>query len=75
MANKRVILIILDGWGYAPSWGGNAVESAETPVMDNLWRKFPHTILKAAEEAVGLPIHEPGNSEVGHLNIGCGQVV
>ena len=75
MANKRVILIILDGWGYAPSWGGNAVESAETPVMDNLWRKFPHTILKAAEEAVGLPIHEPGNSEVGHLNLGSGQIV
>jgi len=75
MNNKKVILVILDGCGYAPAWGGNAVEAAETPVMDNLWRKFPHTIIKAAEGAVGLPIHEPGNSEVGHLNLGSGQIV
>src|SRR3990172_4080139 len=72
---QKVILIILDGWGYAPAWGGNAVEMAETPNMDNYWRKYSHTILKAAEEAVGLPYHEPGNSEVGHLNIGSGLVV
>ncbi|MEK7143144.1 MAG: 2,3-bisphosphoglycerate-independent phosphoglycerate mutase [Patescibacteria group bacterium] len=72
---QKLTLIILDGWGYAPSWGGNAVETAETPTMDSLWRKYPHTILKAAEESVGLPIHEPGNSEVGHLNIGSGQIV
>lgn len=71
----KVILIILDGWGYAPPWGGNAVEMADTPNMDNLWRKNPHTTLKAAEEAVGLPRHEPGNSEVGHLNLGSGQIV
>ncbi len=69
------MLIILDGWGYAPSWGGNAIETADKPNMDNFWRKYPHTILRAAEEAVGLPIHEPGNSEVGHLNIGCGEIV
>lgn len=72
---QKCVLIILDGWGYAPSWGGNAVEAAETPNMDTYWRKYPHTVLKAAEEAVGLPIHEPGNSEVGHLNIGSGQIV
>ena len=75
MTAQKVILIILDGWGYAPAWGGNAVEMAMTPSMDSLWRKYPHTILKAAEEAVGLPRHEPGNSEVGHLNLGCGQIV
>lgn len=68
-------MIILDGWGLAPAWGGNAIEMANTPNMDNLWRKFPHTELKASEEAVGLPEHEPGNSEVGHLNIGSGQIV
>lgn len=71
----KVILIILDGWGIAPAWGGNAVESAETLNFDNYWRKYPHTVLKASEEAVGLPVHEPGNSEVGHLNIGCGRIV
>ena len=75
MNSQKVILLILDGWGYAPAWGGNAVEEAETPNMDSYWRKYPHTILKAAEEAVGLPHHEPGNSEVGHLNLGCGQIV
>lgn len=75
MNTQKVILVILDGWGYAPSWGGNAVELAETPNFDNYWRKYPHTTLKAAEEAVGLPHHEPGNSEVGHLNIGSGQIV
>lgn len=72
---QRVILIILDGWGYAPAWGGNAVEMAETVNFDNFWRKYPHTIIKASEESVGLPRHEPGNSEVGHLNLGCGQIV
>jgi len=72
---QKVTLIILDGWGLAPAWGGNAIEMAETPNMDNLWRKYPHTQLKAAEEAVGLPRHENGNSEVGHLNIGSGQIV
>jgi len=65
----------MDGWGLAPAWGGNAIEMAETPNLDELWRKFPHTELRAAEEAVGLPRHEMGNSEVGHLNLGCGQIV
>lgn len=73
--NPKVVLIIMDGWGLAPAWGGNAIEMAQTPNIDTLWRKFPHASLKAAEEAVGLPRHEPGNSEVGHLNIGCGQIV
>ena len=72
---RKVVLIILDGWGIAPAWGGNAVEMAETPNFDNLWKKFPHIALKAAEEAVGLPHHEPGNSEVGHLNLGSGEIV
>jgi len=70
----NVVLIILDGWGIAPAWGGNAIAMAETPSFSHFWKTYPHTALKAAEEAVGLPIHEPGNSEVGHLNIGCGQI-
>lgn len=74
MIDRKIVLLILDGWGLAPAWGGNAIEMAETPHMDEIWRKFPRTTLKAAEEAVGLPVHEMGNSEVGHLNIGCGQI-
>ena len=72
---EKVILLIMDGWGLAPAWGGNAIEMAQTPNIDNFWRKFPHCELKAAEESVGLPRHEMGNSEVGHLNLGCGQIV
>jgi 2,3-bisphosphoglycerate-independent phosphoglycerate mutase len=75
MQTNKTLLVILDGWGYAPAWGGNAIEIAETPNMDIFWRKYPHTTLLAAEEAVGLPVHEPGNSEVGHLNLGSGQIV
>lgn len=73
--SRKIILIIMDGWGLAPAWGGNAIEMAATPNIDRLWRKMPHTSLAAAQEAVGLPVHEMGNSEVGHLNLGCGQVV
>src|SRR3990167_8621464 len=73
--NKSVILIILDGWGSAPAWGGNAPAIADTPNIDQMWKKFPHTTLLASGEAVGLPGHEQGNSEVGHLNIGSGRVV
>lgn len=72
---RKIILLILDGWGLAPAWGGNAISMAETPNMDRLWKEYPHTQLLAAEEAVGLPEKEPGNSEVGHLNIGSGQIV
>jgi 2,3-bisphosphoglycerate-independent phosphoglycerate mutase len=66
--------VILDGWGCAPPGRGNAVELAETPVFDRLWSTYPHTTLKAAGEAVGLPPGQMGNSEVGHLTIGSGRV-
>ena len=72
---KPLILCILDGWGYASPWGGNAVSEANTPNFDRLWRDFPHTLLLSSGEAVGLPGHEMGNSEVGHLNLGAGRVV
>jgi 2,3-bisphosphoglycerate-independent phosphoglycerate mutase len=68
-----VALVILDGWGCAPPGPGNAVELAETPVFDRLWREFPHTHLDASGEAVGLPPGQMGNSEVGHLTIGAGR--
>jgi len=70
-----VALIILDGWGIAPPGPGNAIELAETPVFDRLWRDYPHAQLVASGEAVGLPDGQMGNSEVGHLTIGSGRVL
>ena len=66
---------MLDGWGCAPPGPGNAVELAETPVFDSLWRRYPHTTLRTSGEDVGLPPGQMGNSEVGHLTIGAGRVV
>jgi 2,3-bisphosphoglycerate-independent phosphoglycerate mutase len=70
-----VALVILDGWGCAPAGPGNAVELAQTPNFDRLWRTYPHTTLNASGEAVGLPQGQMGNSEVGHLTIGSGRVL
>jgi len=70
-----VVLVILDGWGCAPAGPGNAVSLASTPVFDRLWAEFPHTLLKASGEAVGLPPGQMGNSEVGHLTIGSGRIL
>ena len=70
-----VALIILDGWGCAPPGAGNAVELANTPNFDRLWREYPHTTIEASGEAVGLPPGQMGNSEVGHLTIGSGRVL
>jgi 2,3-bisphosphoglycerate-independent phosphoglycerate mutase len=68
-----VALVILDGWGCAPPGPGNAVELADTPVFDRLWREHPHTTIEASGEAAGLPPGQMGNSEVGHLTIGAGR--
>jgi 2,3-bisphosphoglycerate-independent phosphoglycerate mutase len=70
-----VALVILDGWGIAPAGPGNAVDLAETPVFDRLWRDCPHAQLAASGAAVGLPDGQMGNSEVGHLTIGSGRVL
>lgn len=70
-----MILIILDGWGHAMAWGGNAITEARTPNFDYAWRKYPHTLLKASGKAVGLPGHEMGNSEVGHFTMGSGRII
>jgi 2,3-bisphosphoglycerate-independent phosphoglycerate mutase len=70
-----VALVILDGWGIAPPGPGNAIELAETPVFDRLWRDFPHAQLAASGKAVGLPEGQMGNSEVGHLTIGSGRIL
>lgn len=68
-------IIILDGWGLAPAWGGNALSQARTKCFDNIWKDYPSTSLLASGGAVGLPPNSPGNSEAGHLNIGAGKVV
>ncbi len=70
-----VTLVILDGWGLAPAGPGNAVELASTPVFDRLWNTYPHSELAASGPAVGLPVGQMGNSEVGHLTIGSGRVL
>ena len=70
-----VCLVILDGWGLAPEGPGNAVEQARTPNFDALWERYVHGTLTACGRAVGLPEGQMGNSEVGHLNLGAGQVV
>ncbi len=70
-----LLLVILDGWGYSPTFEGNAVAQASLPNFRNLERTYPHTLLQAAGETVGLPAGQMGNSEVGHLNIGAGRVV
>lgn len=72
---KPLILIILDGWGINLEIEGNAIANADTPVMDYLMEKYPHSTLEASSEAVGLPPSQMGNSEVGHLNLGSGRVV
>src|SRR5919108_4560231 len=71
----RVVLVVLDGWGYRPEREGNAIELASTPNWQRLWRSYPRTLLQASGLAVGLPEGQMGNSEVGHLNLGAGRVV
>lgn len=70
-----VVLLILDGYGVAPSSLGNAISQAGTPVMDALRAQYPSGKLIASGESVGLPANEDGNSEVGHLTIGAGRVI
>ncbi|HEU0245653.1 MAG TPA: 2,3-bisphosphoglycerate-independent phosphoglycerate mutase [Gaiellaceae bacterium] len=72
---RLLCLVVLDGWGLAAKGPGNAVELADTPVFDALWASYPHTSLRAAGPAVGLPDGQMGNSEVGHLTIGSGRIL
>ena len=75
MSQPLVTLVVLDGWGLAPPGPGNAVELADTPVLDDLSRRFPRAQLDASGSAVGLPDGQMGNSEVGHLTIGSGRIL
>ena len=74
-AKKPLVLLILDGWGYREDQSNNAIAQANTPVLDNLWQQYPHTLISGSGMDVGLPDGQMGNSEVGHVNIGSGRVV
>ncbi|MDX1628098.1 MAG: 2,3-bisphosphoglycerate-independent phosphoglycerate mutase, partial [Fulvivirga sp.] len=73
--NKKVLLMILDGWGLGTDPKVSAIAQADTPYFDELLKKYPHSKLEASGMAVGLPDGQMGNSEVGHMNIGAGRVV
>ena len=73
--SKPIAVIILDGFGIAPDSSSNAVSRATTPNFDRYRKTHPFTTLEASGAAVGLPLGQIGNSEVGHLNIGAGRVV
>jgi 2,3-bisphosphoglycerate-independent phosphoglycerate mutase len=72
---RPVVLVILDGFGVNPSSAHNGVAQADTPRLDEYFTRYPLTLLQASGKAVGLPNGQMGNSEVGHLTIGCGQVI
>ncbi|CAM9103346.1 2,3-bisphosphoglycerate-independent phosphoglycerate mutase [Mycoplasma marinum] len=72
---KPVVLMVIDGLGTIDKKEGNAVQQANTPVFDKIFAEYPNILVNAAGEHVGLPAGQMGNSEVGHLNIGAGQVV
>jgi 2,3-bisphosphoglycerate-independent phosphoglycerate mutase len=75
MPNERVVMLVLDGWGINMHKEGNAIASAKIPVYARIMREYPHAVLQASGEAVGLPEGQMGNSEVGHLNLGAGRIV
>src|SRR6059058_722040 len=75
MQNKPLVLVILDGWGYAPPSKANAISLARKPAYDAMLREYPNTLIHTSGRYVGLPNGQMGNSEVGHLNIGAGRVV
>ncbi|MDH7445069.1 2,3-bisphosphoglycerate-independent phosphoglycerate mutase [Aquimarina sp. 2201CG14-23] len=73
--NKKVILMILDGWGTSPDPKVSAIDHAETPFIDSLYSKYPNASLRTDGLHVGLPDGQMGNSEVGHMNLGAGRIV
>jgi 2,3-bisphosphoglycerate-independent phosphoglycerate mutase len=73
--NKKVILMILDGWGKSPDPKVSAIDNANTPFIDGLYESFPSAQLRTDGLHVGLPERQMGNSEVGHMNLGAGRIV
>jgi len=75
MSQKKVILVIMDGWGLGKVASSDAILNANVPFTRSLYKNYPNTTLITCGEAVGLPDGQMGNSEVGHLNLGAGRVV
>lgn len=75
MSSTPTLLIILDGFGTSKQQAHNAIQLANTPILDQLWERAPHVLLQASGHAVELPDGQMGNSEVGHLHIGAGRPV
>ena len=75
MNDKKVILIIMDGWGLGKIKSSDAIQNANTPFVTSLYGKYPNSTLITCGEDVGLPEGQMGNSEVGHLNLGAGRIV
>ncbi len=72
---KPVVLCVIDGLGLREEIQGNGFKQAKTPTFDDLFKNYPNSIIQASGEYVGLPKGQMGNSEVGHLNIGAGEIV
>lgn len=73
--SKKVILVIMDGWGLGQVPNADAIQHANVPFVSSLYQQYPHSTLVTCGEAVGLPEGQMGNSEVGHLNLGAGRIV
>jgi 2,3-bisphosphoglycerate-independent phosphoglycerate mutase len=73
--NKKVILMILDGWGKSPDPKVSAIDNANVPFINSLYKKYPNAQLRTDGLHVGLPEGQMGNSEVGHMNLGAGRIV
>ena len=72
---QTTLLVILDGWGYSEDNYFNAINNANTPTWDSIWKECPKTLINASSLEVGLPKGQMGNSEVGHVNIGSGRII
>ncbi|MFN8291291.1 MAG: 2,3-bisphosphoglycerate-independent phosphoglycerate mutase [Chitinophagaceae bacterium] len=75
MSQRKIILIIMDGWGLGKVASADAIQHANVPFTKSLYSKYPNSTLVTCGEAVGLPDGQMGNSEVGHLNLGAGRIV
>lgn len=75
MMNKKVILMILDGWGKSPDPKVSAIDNANVPFINSLYKNYPNASLRTDGLNVGLPEGQMGNSEVGHMNLGAGRIV
>ncbi|MFN3666955.1 MAG: 2,3-bisphosphoglycerate-independent phosphoglycerate mutase [Sediminibacterium sp.] len=73
--SKKVILVIMDGWGLGKTASADAIQQANVPFVSSLYKNYPNTTLVTCGEEVGLPEGQMGNSEVGHLNLGAGRIV